>query len=110
MTNGEIVDHLSLIVIDANNRCWKPCLLYVTLAVDTTYLDGVMLVCDPCNGHIAPRSIYVDDGSHGGHGLDVFGVGVALLILNGAHTLGGALDGFVDDVEMAHTLGWNPYC
>ena len=29
MRKGEIVDHLSLIVIDANNRCWKPCHLYV---------------------------------------------------------------------------------
>ena len=29
---------------------------------------------------------------------------------DGAHTLGGALDGFVDDVEMAHTLGWSPCC
>ena len=28
---------------------------------------------------------------------------------DGAHTLGGALDGFVDDVEMAHTLGWVPW-
>ena len=44
-------------------------------------LEALSLVCDPCSGHIAPRSIYVDDGSHGGHGLDVFGVGVALLIL-----------------------------
>ena len=29
------VGHLSLIVIDANNRCWKPCHLCVTLAVVT---------------------------------------------------------------------------
>ena len=35
MTKGEIVGHLSLIVIDANNRCWKPCHLCVTLAVVT---------------------------------------------------------------------------
>ena len=33
MTKGEIVGHLSLIVIDANNRCWKPCHLCVTLAM-----------------------------------------------------------------------------
>jgi len=41
MTKGEIVDHSPLIVIDANNRCWKPCLLYVTLVVDTAYLYGM---------------------------------------------------------------------
>ena len=28
---------------------------------------------------------------------------------DGAHTPGGALDGLVDDVEMAHTLGWVPW-
>ena len=53
---GEIVDHSSLIVTDANNKCWKPCLLYVTLAVDTTYLDGAMHVCDPCSGHISTEN------------------------------------------------------
>ena len=44
MTKGEIVDHLSLIVIDDNNKCWKPCLLYVTLAVVTLHLDRYMLM------------------------------------------------------------------
>ena len=38
------VDHLSLIVIDANNRYWKPCLLYVTLGVVTLHLDRYMLM------------------------------------------------------------------
>ena len=55
MTKGEIVDHLSLIVIDANNRCWKPCLLYVTLVMVTMHLDW-----------------YTDDDGHGSH---AFGVG-----------------------------------
>ena len=52
--------------------------------------------------------IYVDDGSHGGHGLDVFGVGVALLILM-EPTHHCALDGFVDaprlDVGAPYDLG-----
>ena len=48
------VDHLSLIVVDAKNRCWIP----------RQYWH------DPCSGHEAPRLIYVDDGSHGGHDLD----------------------------------------
>ena len=28
----------------------------LSLAVDTTYLDGVMVVCDPCSGHISTEN------------------------------------------------------
>ena len=74
---------MSLILIDANNRCWKPWFLYVTLAVVTLHLDRYMLMM----GVMAYSPTDTD----------------------GAHTPGGALDGLVDDVEMAHTLGWVPW-
>ena len=71
------VDHWSLIVIDANNRGWKPYLLYVTLAVDTTYLMVSCLYVTLAVVTLAPRTIYgwwwsclwswchfVDNGAH----------------------------------------------
>ena len=84
MTKGKIVDHLSLIVIDSNNRCWKPRFLYVTLAVVTLHLDRYMLMM----GVMAYSPTHTD----------------------GAHTPGGALDGLVDDVEMAPLLDDDARC
>ena len=55
MTKGEIVDHWSLIVIDANNKYWKSYLLCDPCSGHDV-LDGVMLVCDPCSGHISTKN------------------------------------------------------
>ena len=55
------VDHLSLIVIVANNRCWKPRFLYVTLAMVTLHLDRYMLMM----GVMAYSPTHTDgDGPH----------------------------------------------
>lgn len=77
-----LVDHLSLIVIDAINRCWKPRFLYVTLAMVTLHLDRYMLM-------MGVMVVMACSPTH----------------TDGAHTLARALNGFVDDVEMDEIHG-----